>query len=675
MRNPALAAGAFPEIPAREGRTRWGVRATTVLLLAVSTPALLPGSAVAEGPSGVEAGAEAESIADSVIERQLTEGRIPGAAVAVVVGGKTVLSKGYGQAEAGGHRPVDAEHTGFFPDSVAKLFTATALSQLIARGEVDPSADVNSYLDDMTVPDTFPGRPVTAADLLTHTGGFDNDVLGLSNAVGDNVPTLADSVADAQPNRVRPPGQVVAYDNYGFALAGHLVEEVTGRPFETYVRSEVLDPLHMDDTSLSQPLPPAVEKTVATGYRPDGDGYTVARGQYGPWSPTGAGVVTTAPDMGRFMASQLGADPALGDGVTGLMQQQHFAQDVRVPGMTYGFTERSWNGHRVLVKDGDLPGFHSNLALVPDAGVGVFVTYNGDGLGGNAFWDAKELVRAVVDGMVPADGTPASGAPGVDAPGETVPNGEIDSYAGTYRPSTVSRDSMMAIAGLTSAVDVQSVGGGRLTTTGLSMDPDVSEQHWVQQASGVFTEVDGHGRIAFDGGVLAGAGPEATAYEKLPWYDSPSIHMVVVAVAAAVMAVGVIGYPVLAVVERRQGADRFGNGGERGSRAWGARLLGWLAGALAVAFSCQFALLVSDGNAMSERVLLGSPLLTALPWVGAATTLAVAGAVLSAPVAWIRSWWTLAGRIGYTVLALAGVSFVLVAAHYGMVAYVGKIMV
>ncbi|WP_182349152.1 serine hydrolase domain-containing protein [Tomitella gaofuii] len=635
---------------------------------AVALSAATAGVAQAEQPRDTDPGAAAQEIVDAIVPGQLADDRIPGAAVAVVADGRIVFAQGYGLADVEESRPVDAQHTGFFPASVAKTFTATALSRLIGQGALDPHADVNRYLDDMQVPDTFPGQPVTAADLLTHTAGFDNDVVGRASASGAGLPSLGRSVADAPPARVRAPGSVVAYDNYGFALAGHLVEEVTGRPFAEYVREAVLAPAGMHSTTLAQPHPPAVDESLATGYRPAGDGYEEARGQFGPWTPTGAGVVTTAADMGRFMLAQLGPDPTLGRDVTERVQRQHYAQDDRVPGMAYGFAERSWGGHRVLVKDGDLPGFHSNLALVPDAGVGVFITYNGDGEDGAAFWDAKELTRAVVRGLVP----PAPDHAGAGGAGAAsgAQDDDTSRYAGTYRPSTVSSDSVMRFAGLTSSVQVRADGAGRITTTGLSMDPSVQEQHWVQQTPGVFAEEGGPGRIAFDDGVLAGGGPEATAYERQSWYEDPGWHLIAIGTAAIVLLLAAAGYPAVAGWERWRRArspvpDRIARG------AICARLSAWLTGVLGTAFACQFAVLVADGNLLSERVLLGSPLLTSLPWTGAAVALPVAGAVIAAPVAWIRGWWTVSGRAAFTVVTVAGTVFVAGAAYYGLVALPG----
>ena len=143
---------------------------------------------------------------DRVVTAQLAGHRIPGAAVTVVADGRTVLSAGYGVADVEQHTPVDAVTTGSFPASVTKLFTATAASQLIAQGRIDPDADVNGYLRAFQIHDTFPDRPVTMHHLLTHTAGFDKNFVGLNSATGTAIAPLGATLAALQPARVRPPG-------------------------------------------------------------------------------------------------------------------------------------------------------------------------------------------------------------------------------------------------------------------------------------------------------------------------------------------------------------------------------------------------------------------------------------------------------------------------------------
>nr|BFE84354.1 hypothetical protein GCM10020093_069550 [Planobispora longispora] len=178
-------------------------------------------------------------LVDEHVTSVMAEEKIPGATVTVVAGGREVVDKGYGWADVERRLPVDPERTRFLIGSETKLFTAQAALQLVHAGKLDLDADVNSYLTTFKISDTYPGRPVTLRHLLTHTAGFDEDhVLGS----GSNVRPLGEALAATQPARLRPPGTGVTYNNYGVALAGYLVETVSGMPFEKYVEKNVFAP-------------------------------------------------------------------------------------------------------------------------------------------------------------------------------------------------------------------------------------------------------------------------------------------------------------------------------------------------------------------------------------------------------------------------------------------------
>src|ERR1700719_51945 len=118
-----------------------------------------------------------EAFFDGALLVQLESKHIAGAVVAVVVGDKLVFAKGYGYADVETRRKVDPEKTLFRIASISKLFTWTAVMQLVEEGKIDLDADVNKYLKDLQIPATFE-KPVTLKNLLTHTPGFEDHVLG-----------------------------------------------------------------------------------------------------------------------------------------------------------------------------------------------------------------------------------------------------------------------------------------------------------------------------------------------------------------------------------------------------------------------------------------------------------------------------------------------------------------
>ena len=139
--------------------------------------------------------------------------------------------------------------------------------QLVEEGRLDLDRDVNAYLDDMTIPDTYPGRPVTLRHLLTHTAGFEENITGTLARNADDVVPLGEHLSENVPARVRPPGEVTSYSNYGVALAGHVVEEVSGVPFERYVEENVFGPLGMRSTTVRPAARPRARAEARNGLR------------------------------------------------------------------------------------------------------------------------------------------------------------------------------------------------------------------------------------------------------------------------------------------------------------------------------------------------------------------------------------------------------------------------
>ncbi|MBO0870927.1 MAG: beta-lactamase family protein [Micromonosporaceae bacterium] len=592
------------------------------------------------------------SLIDATVTGQLARDKIPGAAVVVVEDGKQVLAKGYGVADVTTGSRVDADTTEFFTGSVAKLFTATAVTQLVKEGKLDPAADVNRYLTTFKVRDTYPGHPVTVQNLLTHTAGFDDNVVGAAVADPSDVPALGGYLAAHQPPRVRPPGTVTAYDNYGVALAGYLVETVSGEPFAQYVREHELAPLHMDATTFAQPHPAAIQARLAHGYRPEGNAQTEENGQYGAWAPTGAGTVATATDMGRFMTAELTGDSRLGTGVAALTQQQHFTNTPQLPGMGYLFEQRPRNGHPLLFKDGDVPGFHSNLALLPDQGIGIYVVYNGDGRDGVAGWDGKALIDQIVDQYVPD--TRARPA--------TVADPNAATYAGSYISDRTSHTAVTKAAALVAAATVSANADGTLTTTGLSQNPDAAAQRWTPIGKGEFQEQGGQDRIVFDGkGNLFTTIDPTIDYNKLPWYLAPALQQSLLYASVVVLLLGLLAFPVIAVIRRLR--RRPAHSGA----ARAARVVAWVTCALSTVFTIGFVSMTSDGNAFNQTLMLGSASLTALLALNTAATATTLAMLAGTAAAWYKGWWTRTGRIAYSVLTVSALSYLFVAVTYNMI--------
>ena len=323
---------------------------------------------------------DVEAFLDGVIPLQLDREDIAGATVAIVKDGKLLFAKGYGYSDVASKKPISPEETMFRPGSVSKLFTWTSVMQLVEQGKLDLDRDVNEYID-FKIPDAF-GKPITLKNLLTHTPGFEEQIKDLiTNKV--EKPDLGNYLKTHIPDRIYAPGTVPAYSNYGAALAGYIVERVSGEPFDQYVANHIFKPLGMMHSTFDQPLPEGFAANMSNGYK-------IASDKAEPFetvTPAPAGSLSSsAIDMAQFMLAHLqdgrfGATQILNPETAQLMHSRLFGLDQAANAMAYGFYEESRNGHRIVGHAGDTQCFHSDLHLMLDSGVGFFISYNSAGRG------------------------------------------------------------------------------------------------------------------------------------------------------------------------------------------------------------------------------------------------------------------------------------------------------
>ncbi|GAA1692660.1 hypothetical protein GCM10009830_45560 [Glycomyces endophyticus] len=626
-----------------------------LLVAALAASALLLAPPVAAHPGPAPAATAQTGTAAELVETRiadlLAEQEVPGAAAALVVDGEPVLTAAYGEAVVG-----EADFTtgtAYYTGSVAKLFTTAAALRLVGEGALDLDADVNDVLTDVEVPDTFPGEPVTLRHLLTHTSGFEDRIAGWARWEPGEMPTLAEFAAEEMPERLRAPGTVTAYNNYDMALAGLLVEDASGQPYADYVAEHVFAPLGMDDTAAVREEP-AKGPDAAEGYR-FADGRQVpTAGRLAPATPAGPGVLTTADDMSAFMTALATGDPRLGEGVAAQMTTRQSGMDDRMPGMGFSFQELAGPGDGVWFKAGDLSGFHTSLAVVPDLGVAVHVAVNGDGKDAAATVAAAEAI--VHDVLAGLGALPA-------APERQAAQDDLDAYAGEYTSVRTTRSDFTELTRVFSPVTVEAAGGG-LTTTGLSGDPAVAEQHWTPVGDGLFQEEDGTATIAFtaDGYLLTSMSP-TTAYEPVPWYDATALHLAALAFGALVLTAGFLALTATGIARAFRRGER--KPALRTATAWAA----WLLGGTAAAVLVLLATAVADGNLLVQQVVTGAGVLPAVLGLSyAAVGLAAAVLVLYTAAAAKRQW-TARTATGQGLVVLGGLAFAAVLVSLNLAAF------
>lgn len=477
-----------------------------------------------------------EAVIDEEMKEVIDDGDVVGATVAVVHDGESVLTKGYGQNDPESGEPID-ESTPFRIASVTKPVVWTAVMQLIEAGEVDPHEDVGTYLDSVNIPETI-DEPITLAHLATHTAGFEERNQGVWVDDPEDRRALVEVLDTEQPSRVRAPGTVSSYSNYGTALAAQIVADVTGQEIESYLQEHVFDPLEMHNASVAQPSdPPATQGyTAALGSPSAAPGLAIEL-----W-PAGS-MTASATDMARFMRAHL-ADPETGDrglstGVVSRMREQWFTHHPALDGLGFGWIEDTSRGVRTLWHNGAIPGsFYSHLVLVPGADLGLFVAYNTD-VGAGA---AGSLVDAFLEASV-----------GQEAPADRESDGppsRADELAGTFRSVRVAENSHSKLFTTLQAgrIAVEIDGDSLLTEMG------GSTTRWVEREPLVFDQVDGHETLAFSDD-LSHLFVGSQAFERPPRSESLAYHGVLGAGAALGMVGGIVGPPVASGIRRLRSND------------------------------------------------------------------------------------------------------------------------
>lgn len=317
-----------------------------------------------------------EQFIDGIMAQAIVQGETVGATVSVVQDGRLLVSRGYGYADYTRGEPVQSRVTQFQIGSISKVWVWMAVLQQVEAGNLDLDRDINSYLDAFEIPDTM-GDPITLRHLMTHSAGFEDQLLGLFVSGPRQVGELVDNLASMMPERVALPGSRVAYSNYGAALAAHIVEQASGMTFSDYVRQNIMTPLDMSTASIAQPAADELKQTHSKGYVLNA-GEPQERGAlYIPLGPAGAGWATGL-DMAKFMVELL--NPRDTRVLSSVSKAQlingAYLHDPLVNGLTLGMFQASRGDAAAVGHDGSTIIFSAHMVLWPDADMGLFVATN-----------------------------------------------------------------------------------------------------------------------------------------------------------------------------------------------------------------------------------------------------------------------------------------------------------
>jgi CubicO group peptidase (beta-lactamase class C family) len=621
----------------------------SILLFAGTAPGQVPDT---QQPDVGRMAERVQSSADSA--------QVPGGAVVVVEEGSVVLLKTFGVADASG-RPVDAE-TVFRVASVSKVFTAAAVAQLVTEGRATLEADLRDSLPWLREVASGP-EPVTLRQLLTHTSGFDDRFVGMFASKAEEVRPLGEYLADRMPPRTTRPGRWTRYNNHGVAVAGLVVEEVSGMSFAEAVSTLVLEPTGMHSSSFAQPIPKALQDRMARAYRcPPGDCDPLPL-DYRHTSPAGA-LVTTASDMGRFMTALVGSGNGLEPQTQDLLLRRHWGHREQLAGMALAFQEQVLGAHRGLVHAGNSSGYSSLIAVVPAAQSALFVVTTGGSTGFGA-----EVLQSFTELVLP-DSEPTL-AVDLESPSPLSPS-QAEEYIGSYllaRAPRVSYESFPARFLFSKEL--------RLDEEGFLLRVEGGAPRRYGRLEGdLFAGTDGVGHLAFErdesGKVVAMHAADVFfgirfpgSFEKLSWWQSPGFINELLSWTVGVLVLALLAWTLVAGVGAglrllRRGKDDTSPPRRHGPVAITGLFLALLDSGFIVTFGFGF---MARFNALAfrapEQLAYGLPeQLERLLWLPWAVVAASTALVVCTLLVWKLHRGTAMDRLVLMVVAVCSILFV-----------------
>ncbi|MGC1482738.1 MAG: serine hydrolase domain-containing protein [Candidatus Acidiferrum sp.] len=472
--------------------------------------------------------ADLEAFFDGLVPLQMERSDVAGATVLVMKDGQELLKKGYGFSEVTKKTPVDPDTSMFRLASISKLFTWVSVMQLAEQGKLDIDSDVNNYLDFKIAP-AF-GKPVTLRNLMTHTGGFEEEVRNIIYVDPQKSTSLRDFLIANQPRRMYPPGEIPAYSNYGVGLAGYVVQRVSLEPFEQYVSEHIFQPLGMKHSSFNEPMTSELAPYVSDGYRANTEKPAIGFEIFNP-APAG-GISSAAGDMERFALALLNGGELDGHRILktetrDAMWTPQFDASSQLPPICMGFYQTWRNNLHFIGHDGDLIAFHSMFLLEPTQKLVVFVSYNSAGSAGR---NRAELLDGFADRYFPAYTPPAV---------QTFPVDQLKNIAGSYQ-STRRADSTKLAIGNPSAQAIAKVDKDGVLTIDTSKDLRGHTRKWkpigkdLWQVEGdqarLFAIRDSSGKI-----VRLAVNFPGVQLQRVRWYENKSFVGISLAISVSIL--------------------------------------------------------------------------------------------------------------------------------------------
>src|ERR1700730_15541849 len=330
------------------------------------------------------------------IHQQMTEKELPALSIAIIDDQQIVWAESFGMADPKSKIPASAD-TVYRIGSVSKLFTDSAIMQLVERGELNLDAPITDYLPDFHPRNPF-GTPITLRQLMSHRSGLLREP-PVGNYFETSQPTLAATVHSLNDTELLfAPNTHTKYSNAAIAVVGYLLEAQKHKPFAEYLKSSVFDPMGLRHSSFEPE--PAIVANLAKGemWTYDGLSFQAPTFQLG-MAPAGS-MQSTVNDLGHFVSVLLAQGQTENGAIVkpATLEQMWSPQFPNPGGPVFGlgFIVRSLDGHRLVGHGGAIYGFATTVDLLPEDKVGVVIVATKDAVNAVTERIGQESLRLVL---------------------------------------------------------------------------------------------------------------------------------------------------------------------------------------------------------------------------------------------------------------------------------------
>ena len=357
---------------------------------------------------------------------------IPGVMVTVVKEGQTFYEYALGESNILSKTMMDTELTVVQTGSISKVLTTYALLNLLEDKGINFDATIVDYLPD-SLKNNAAINTLTFRNLLTHTTGIpmvkadsaypEDPVKSLHNNFSEQAKMFFDT---HKIKAIVPKDDYTIFSNVGYILAGVLIESISGERYEYYVAQNVMEPLEMTTSKNLLEKKPTLGTSLVQGYSIFGGQKTPMRQFMTKFLPSDD-FLTTTQDMTRFL--KLMTSDALNDDIKNAMLTRQVANNALVLGRSFGFTVVHYGKYEAFIHDGGVPGSNSRMLIIPDLNLGLFITYNSNGLAAR-----EALTNAVLSDFIQ----------NVDQKDTYTPFeiSDLTKYEGAYSPVNASEDTL-----------------------------------------------------------------------------------------------------------------------------------------------------------------------------------------------------------------------------------------